>query len=88
MGSLAIQPNSRRAYGLSIVLLLLALGAQWSLRPVLGTAGPFLFILPAMLAAGGRFFHPLGRIGVRMADEEPTPDDPTADTHTTAASPL
>ncbi|MBD8064851.1 MMPL family transporter [Devosia sp. PTR5] len=47
-----------------------------------------LFILPAMLAAGGRFFHPLGRIGVRMADEEPTPDDPTADTHTTAASPL
>ena len=42
-----------------------------------------LFILPAMLAAGGKFFQPLGRIGVRMADEEPTPDDPTSDTHTT-----
>ncbi|KKB09712.1 efflux RND transporter permease subunit [Devosia chinhatensis] len=42
-----------------------------------------LFILPALLAAGGRFFHPLGRIGVRMADEDPTPDDPLADTHTT-----
>jgi len=42
-----------------------------------------LFILPALLAAGGKFFHPLGKIGVRMADEDPTPDDPTADTHTT-----
>src|SRR5690606_34914237 len=42
-----------------------------------------LFILPALLAAGGKFFEPLGRIGVRMADEDPTPDDPTADTHTT-----
>ena len=42
-----------------------------------------LFILPALLAAGGKFFQPLGKIGVRMADEEPTPDDPTADTHTT-----
>jgi len=42
-----------------------------------------LFILPAMLAAGGKFFHPLGRIGVCMADEDATPDDPTADTHTT-----
>ena len=42
-----------------------------------------LFILPALLAAGGKFFHPLGRIGVRMADEDPTPDDPMADTHTT-----
>ncbi|QQR40496.1 efflux RND transporter permease subunit [Devosia rhizoryzae] len=48
-----------------------------------------LFILPALLAAGGKFFHPLGKIGVRMADEDPTPDDPTADTHTTgpAATP-
>lgn len=42
-----------------------------------------LFILPAMLMAGGKFFHPLGKIRVRMADEDPTPDDPTADTHTT-----
>ena len=42
-----------------------------------------LFILPALLIAGGRFFHPLGRIGVRMADDEPTPDDPMGDTHTT-----
>jgi predicted RND superfamily exporter protein len=42
-----------------------------------------LFILPALLAAGGKFFHPLGKIGVRMADVDPTPDDPTADTHTT-----
>jgi predicted RND superfamily exporter protein len=44
-----------------------------------------LFILPALLAAGGRFFQPLGRIGVRMVDAEATPDDPTADTHTTGA---
>jgi len=36
-----------------------------------------LFILPALLAAGGKFFHPLGKIKVRMADHEPTPDDPT-----------
>jgi predicted RND superfamily exporter protein len=42
-----------------------------------------LFILPALLAAGGKFFHPLGKIGVRMVDADPTPDDPTADTHTT-----
>ena len=45
-----------------------------------------LFILPALLAAGGRFFQPLGKIGVRMVDAEATPDDPTADTHTTGAS--
>lgn len=42
-----------------------------------------LFILPALLAAGGKFFQPLGKISVRMADEDSTPDDPTADTHTT-----
>ncbi|ODT69710.1 MAG: hypothetical protein ABS75_15685 [Pelagibacterium sp. SCN 63-23] len=42
-----------------------------------------LFILPALLAAGGQFFQPLGKIGVRMADQDPTPDDPMADTHTT-----
>jgi predicted RND superfamily exporter protein len=41
-----------------------------------------LFILPALLAAGGKFFHPLGRIKVRMADHDPTPDDPTGDTAT------
>jgi uncharacterized protein len=45
-----------------------------------------LFILPALLAAGGRFFQPLGKIGVRMVDAEATPDDPTADTHTTGGS--
>ncbi len=45
-----------------------------------------LFILPAILAAGGKFFHPLGRISVRMADEDPTPDDPTGDTHTTSSA--
>ncbi len=46
-----------------------------------------LFILPALLAAGGKFFQPLGKISVRMADEDPTPDDPNADTHTTRDSP-
>jgi len=35
-----------------------------------------LFILPALLAAGGKFFHPLGKIRVRMADHDSTPDDP------------
>ena len=41
-----------------------------------------LFILPALLAAGGKFFHPLGKIKVRTADHEATPDDPTGDTLT------
>lgn len=41
-----------------------------------------LFILPALLAAGGKFFHPLGKIKVRMADHDATPDDPTGDTIT------
>ncbi len=41
-----------------------------------------LFILPALLMAGGKFFHPLGKIRVRTADHEPTPDDPTGDTIT------
>jgi predicted RND superfamily exporter protein len=41
-----------------------------------------LFILPALLAAGGKFFHPLGRIKVRTAEHEATPDDPTGDTIT------
>jgi predicted RND superfamily exporter protein len=41
-----------------------------------------LFILPALLAAGGKFFQPLGRIRVRTADHDPTPDDPTGDTIT------
>ena len=48
MGSLAIQPNSRRAYAMAIALLALALAAQWSLRPVVGTQVPFLFLLPAV----------------------------------------
>ena len=41
-----------------------------------------LFILPSLLAAGGKFFHPLGKIKVRMADHDATPDDPTGDTIT------
>jgi predicted RND superfamily exporter protein len=41
-----------------------------------------LFILPSLLAAGGKFFHPLGKIRVRTADHEATPDDPTGDTIT------
>jgi predicted RND superfamily exporter protein len=41
-----------------------------------------LFILPSLLAAGGKFFHPLGRLRVRTADHESTPDDPTGDTKT------
>ncbi len=41
-----------------------------------------LFILPALLAAGGKFFEPLGNIRVRTADHDATPDDPTGDTHT------
>jgi predicted RND superfamily exporter protein len=41
-----------------------------------------LFILPALLMAGGKFFHPLGRIRVRTADHDATPDDPTGDTIT------
>src|SRR5688500_10711558 len=48
MGSLAIQPNSRRAYLLAAVLLLLALAAQWALRPLVGIQVPFLFFLPAI----------------------------------------
>lgn len=41
-----------------------------------------LFILPALLAAGGRFFEPLAKIRVRTADHDATPDDPTGDTVT------
>lgn len=41
-----------------------------------------LFILPALLMAGGKFFHPLGRIRVRTAHHEATPDDPAGDTIT------
>ena len=41
-----------------------------------------LFILPALLMAGGKFFHPLGKIRVRTADHDATPDDPTGDTTT------
>lgn len=33
-----------------------------------------LFILPALLVAGGRFFHPLG--GIKMADAPHAPDEP------------
>ena len=41
-----------------------------------------LFILPALLAAGGKFFQPLGRIRVGTADHDATPDDPMGDTLT------
>ena len=46
-----------------------------------------LFILPALLAAGGKFFQPLGRIRVRMADHDPTPDDPSGDAATEVIRP-
>ena len=48
MGSLAIQPNSRRAYALAIVLLLLAVALQWAIRPVIGSRLPYLFFFPAV----------------------------------------
>jgi len=51
MGSLAIQPNSRHAYALALLLLTLAVGAQWAMRPVVGMQVPFLFFLPAVGAA-------------------------------------
>jgi predicted RND superfamily exporter protein len=41
-----------------------------------------LFILPALLMAGGKFFYPLGNIRVRTADHDATPDDPMGDTVT------
>ncbi|HEY8577218.1 MAG TPA: efflux RND transporter permease subunit [Devosia sp.] len=41
-----------------------------------------LFILPALLVAGGKFFAPLAGIRVGTADHDPTPDDPTGDTIT------
>jgi signal transduction histidine kinase len=48
MGSLAVQPNSARAYVLAAALLLLAVAAQWSLRPAVGNGVPFLFFFPAV----------------------------------------
>lgn len=51
MGSLAIQPNSRRGHALALALLAAALVLQWSLRPLLGTQVPFLFLLPAIAIA-------------------------------------
>lgn len=41
-----------------------------------------LFMLPAILVAGARFFQPLARIRVRTADHDATPDDPAGDTRT------
>lgn len=41
-----------------------------------------LFILPALLITGGKFFHPLGKLRIRTADHDATPDDPTGDTVT------
>jgi uncharacterized protein len=46
-----------------------------------------LFILPALLAAGGKFFHPLGKIRVRMADHDATPDDPTGEAFISPVAP-
>lgn len=46
-----------------------------------------LFILPALLVAGGKFFQPLGRIRVRTADHDATPDDPSGDTATEVIRP-
>lgn len=48
MGTLAIRPNSRRAYALALALLVAALAAQWALRPLVGGQVPFLFFLPAI----------------------------------------
>jgi signal transduction histidine kinase/ActR/RegA family two-component response regulator len=48
MGTLAIQPNSRRAYALAAGLLLFGVLLQWTMRPLLGTGVPFLFLLPAI----------------------------------------
>jgi len=45
-----------------------------------------LFILPALLVAGGTFFEPLGRIKVRAAERDATPDDPTGDALTSDGS--
>ena len=48
MGSLAIQPNSKRAYLLALALLAAAIALQWSLRPLVGHRIPFLFFFPAV----------------------------------------
>jgi signal transduction histidine kinase/CheY-like chemotaxis protein len=48
MGTLAIQPNSRRGYALALALLVLSLAVHWSLRPLLGAQVPFLFLFPAI----------------------------------------
>jgi signal transduction histidine kinase/CheY-like chemotaxis protein len=48
MGSLAIQPNSKRAFALAVALLVAALLLQWTLRPVFGNRLPFLFFFPAI----------------------------------------
>lgn len=48
MGSLAIQPNSKRAYALALALLLAAVALQWSLRPLVGNHIPFFFFFPAV----------------------------------------
>jgi signal transduction histidine kinase/CheY-like chemotaxis protein len=47
-------PAPRRAFLLSIGLLLLAMLLQWALRPLFGTATPFLFFYPAVGVAAMR----------------------------------
>lgn len=48
MGSLAIQPNSKRAYALALALLAAALALQWMMRPFVGSRIPFAFFFPAI----------------------------------------
>jgi signal transduction histidine kinase/ActR/RegA family two-component response regulator len=54
MHSPASLPAPRRAFVLSIGLLLLATLLQWALRPVFGTAAPFLLFYPAVGVAAMR----------------------------------
>jgi signal transduction histidine kinase/CheY-like chemotaxis protein len=54
MHSPASTPAPRRAFLLSIGLLLLAALLQWALRPAFGTATPFLFFYPAVGIAAMR----------------------------------
>ena len=58
MGTLAIQPNSRRGYALALALLVLSLAVHWSLRPLLGAQVPFLFLFPAIGIASMRRRRP------------------------------
>jgi signal transduction histidine kinase/ActR/RegA family two-component response regulator len=54
MHSLASTPAPRQAFVLALGLLLLAAVLQWTLRPVFGTASPFIFFYPAVGVAAMR----------------------------------